>query len=184
MALFGHSICFKDSFGRVCAACSAWPTCPAAGRVSNPSRSVSTQSRAAWEAAGWKAVREVHHMPCLQILLRFLLEGETAFGLIYISTTSVAAAYAEPWLVVRHGSTALVFPAAPTTPEHSAVSALLLAEPELHGNLLLHKLWVWKGLQGKASSLLFLSDCGQPARSLLKGKGMGGRYSKSGNIMK
>lgn len=49
MVLFGHSICLKDFFGRVCAACYAWPTCPAAGRVSNPaksphqSRSVSTQ---------------------------------------------------------------------------------------------------------------------------------------------
>lgn len=56
-------------------------------------------------------------MPCLQVLLRFLLQEETAFGLIYISTASVAAAYAEPWLVVRHSSTALLFPAAPTSPE-------------------------------------------------------------------
>lgn len=33
MALFGHSICWKGSFGRGSAACYAWPTCPAAERV-------------------------------------------------------------------------------------------------------------------------------------------------------
>lgn len=130
MALFGHSTCLKASFGRVCPAhlpcCRqgfkpSWKT-PSKAAVSAPSRA--EQPGCAWEKGGWKAGRE---MPCLHILLRPLLEEETAFGLIYISAAPVTAAYAESWLVVRGSSTALVFPAAPSTPAQDgqgAVSAL------------------------------------------------------------
>lgn len=129
-----------------------------------------------------EAGREVHHMPCLQILLRLLLEEETAFGLIYISATLVTAAHAESWLVVRHSSTALVFPAAPTTPERR-MGRVLCLPCSWQGQSCMETSCCTScgcGKGCKASSLLFLSDCGQPDRSHLKGRGWEGGTQRVG----
>lgn len=153
---------------------------PHPAEVSAPSRA--ELPACAWEAAGWKAGREAHHMPCLQILLRLLLEEETAFGLIYISATLVTAAYAESWLVVRHSSAALVFPAAPTTPERR-MGRVLCLPCSWQGQSCMETSCCTRcgcGKGCKASSLLFLSDCGQPDRSHLKGRGWEGGTQRVG----
>lgn len=183
MALFGHSICLQACFGRVCAACCACPPALLQAGFTPSTAAVSAPSPAellgcAREAAGWKAVREVPHMPCLQILLRFLLQEETAFGLIYISAAPVTAASAESWLVVRHSSTALVFPAVPSTPEHRRGRVLCLPCQSCMESSCCTSCGCGKGC--KASSLSFLSDWGQLDRSHLKGRGWEGGTQRVG----
>lgn len=103
IVLFGHFICSQNSFGRVCAACSAWPTCPAARQGFERSRKAPAKAKtlapsraeqlgSAWEAVGWKAGTGCSTCHVSRSSGDFLREEDTAFGLIYISAASATAA--------------------------------------------------------------------------------------------
>lgn len=162
MALFGHSICWKGSFGRGSAACYAWPTCPAAERVPKkkkppPSRSVSTQPcRAASVRLGGSRVegRQGGASHAVSPDPPETPPGgrDSLWAHLYFSYSGDCSLCR----VMAGGQTQQRCSGFSCSSHHSwaqdgqgAVSALLLAGPELHGNILLHKLWVWKGLQGK-----------------------------------